>query len=101
MSTAKKTSKPKSPKKRTTSAKAKSTSTAAKPAKPQPAPKPKAKKDNVMRQIFISKVVVNMSLGTGGEVLAKAKTILEDSWIRDVSLTFSRWPGFKYRIICT
>jgi large subunit ribosomal protein L5 len=31
-----------------------------------------------MRQIFISKVVVNMSLGTGGEPLAKAKTVLED-----------------------
>lgn len=78
MSTAKNSPQPKSTPKRTTSAKPKSASSEAKPVKPQPAPKPKAKKDNVMRQIFISKVVVNMSLGTGGEPLAKAKTILED-----------------------
>jgi len=49
---------------------------AAKP-KPEAKPKPKAKKDNVMRRPFISKVVVNMSLGAGGETLAKAKSILE------------------------
>ncbi|MFX1509749.1 MAG: 50S ribosomal protein L5 [Promethearchaeota archaeon] len=76
MSTAKKTSSSKSTTKRTTSAKATTEASAAKPAKP--APKQKAKKDNVMRQIFISKVVVNMSLGTAGEPLAKAKTILEE-----------------------
>lgn len=75
MSTAKKASS-KSTTKRTTSAKATTEASAAKPAKP--APKQKAKKDNVMRQIFISKVVVNMSLGTAGEPLAKAKTILEE-----------------------
>jgi len=40
--------------------------------------KKKAKKENVMRKIFISKVVVNMSLGTGGEPLAKAKSVLEE-----------------------
>lgn len=77
MSTTTKSSKPKITK-RASSAKAKSSSAEAKPAKPQPAPKPKAKKDNIMRQIFISKVVVNMSLGSGGEPLAKAKTILEE-----------------------
>lgn len=44
--------------------------------KPKPT-KPKLKKGNVMRKPFISKVVVNMSLGTGGELLAKAKTVLE------------------------
>jgi large subunit ribosomal protein L5 len=78
MSTAKKASKPKSTTKRSTSAKAKAKAPVAKPAKPLPTPKPKAKKDNIMRQIFISKVVVNMSLGTGGEPLAKAKAILEE-----------------------
>jgi large subunit ribosomal protein L5 len=76
MSTAKKASSSKTTTKRTTSAKAKTETSAAKPAKPTP--KPKVKKDNVMRQIFISKVVVNMSLGTAGEPLAKAKTILEE-----------------------
>jgi large subunit ribosomal protein L5 len=44
----------------------------------KPAPEPKPKKNNIMRKIFISKVVVNMSLGVGGETLAKAKTILEN-----------------------
>ncbi len=44
--------------------------------KPKPT-KPKLKKDNVMRKPFIAKVVVNMSLGAGGEILAKAKTVLE------------------------
>jgi large subunit ribosomal protein L5 len=78
MSTAKKASQPKTTPKRTTRAKATPAKSAAKPAKPQPAPKPKAKKGNVMRQIFISKVVVNMSLGTGGEPLAKAKSVLEE-----------------------
>jgi large subunit ribosomal protein L5 len=78
MSTTKKSAQPKTKAKRKTSARAKAATSEAKPAKPQPAPKPKAKKDNVMRQIFISKVVVNMSLGTAGEPLAKAKTILED-----------------------
>ena len=78
MSTAKKASQPKTTTKRTTRAKATSTKSAAKPAKPQPAPKPKAKKGNLMRQIFISKVVVNMSLGTSGEPLAKAKSVLEE-----------------------
>ncbi len=78
MSTAKKAAQPKTTAKRTTRAKAKPAKPAAKPAKPQPAPKPKAKKGNVMRQIFISKVVVNMSLGTGGEPLAKAKSVLEE-----------------------
>jgi large subunit ribosomal protein L5 len=78
MSTTKKSPKAKTTSKRKTSAKTKTTSSKAKPAKPKPEPEPKAKKDNVMRQIFISKVVVNMSLGTGGEPLAKAKTILED-----------------------
>ncbi len=69
-----KTAKPKTAPKRATSAKAKAT---AAPSKPAPV-KPKAKKDNIMRQIFISKVVVNMSLGAGGEPLAKAKTVLEE-----------------------
>jgi large subunit ribosomal protein L5 len=51
-------------------------------AKPVAAPeakvaKPKAKKNNVMRKPFIAKVVVNMSLGVGGEKLSKAKTVLE------------------------
>jgi large subunit ribosomal protein L5 len=78
MSTAKKASQPKTTTKRTTRAKATPAKPAAKPKKPQPAPKPKAKKGNVMRQIFISKVVVNMSLGTGGEPLAKAKSVLEE-----------------------
>lgn len=78
MSTVKKAAQPKTTAKRTTRAKAKPAKPAAKPAKPQPAPKPKAKKGNVMRQIFISKVVVNMSLGTGGEPLAKAKSVLEE-----------------------
>jgi len=45
--------------------------------RPKAEPKPKAKKANVMRRIFISKVVVNMSLGVGGETLSKAKTVLE------------------------
>ena len=78
MSTAKKASKPKTTTKRTTRAKVTPAKSEAKPAKPQPAPKPKAKKGNVMRHIFISKVVVNMSLGTSGEPLAKAKSVLED-----------------------
>lgn len=78
MSTAKKASQPKTTTKRATRAKATPAKSAAKPAKPQPAPKPKAKKGNVMRQIFISKVVVNMSLGTSGEPLAKAKSVLEE-----------------------
>ncbi len=76
MSTAKKVSPTKSTTKRTPSAKATTDNSAAKPAKP--APQPKVKKNNVMRQIFISKVVVNMSLGTAGEPLSKAKTILEE-----------------------
>ena len=78
MSIAKKSSQSKSSPKQSTSVKAKDAGAEAKPAKPLPAPQPKAKKDNIMRQIFISKVVVNMSLGTGGEPLAKAKTILEN-----------------------
>jgi large subunit ribosomal protein L5 len=81
MSTKKKTT-PAKPKRKSSSKKAKTTASSAKPAKPsvseKPSAKPKAKKDNIMRKIFISKVVVNMSLGTGGEPLAKAKTILED-----------------------
>lgn len=44
---------------------------------PKTKEKPKLKKGNMMRKIFISKVVVNMSLGVGGETLAKARTILE------------------------
>ena len=51
--------------------------TSAKP-KPKTPAKPKAKKANLMRKAFISKVVVNMSLGVGGETLAKAKKILEN-----------------------
>jgi len=78
MSTAKKAAKPKTTTKRTTRAKATPAKSEAKTAKPLPAPKPKAKKGNVMRQIFISKVVVNMSLGTSGEPLAKAKSVLEE-----------------------
>jgi len=78
MSTAKKATPSKSTTKRRSTSKAKTEASAATPAKPQPAPQPKAKKENVMRQIFISKVVVNMSLGTGGEPLSKAKTILEE-----------------------
>jgi large subunit ribosomal protein L5 len=42
------------------------------------AAKPKAKKNNVMRKPFIAKVVVNMSLGVGGEKLSKAKTVLQN-----------------------
>lgn len=47
-------------------------------AKPKPKVKPKLKKDNMMRKVFIAKVVVNMSLGVGGETLAKAQTVLEN-----------------------
>lgn len=76
MSKAKTPSKSKATRKQTSSTKSKTTT---KPATSEKIPvKPKAKKDNVMRQIFISKVVINMSLGTGGETLAKAKTILEE-----------------------
>ncbi len=65
------------PKPSSKTAKAK-TKTAPKPkTKRATKPKPKVKKDNVMRKPFIAKVVVNMSLGVGGEVLAKAKTVLE------------------------
>jgi large subunit ribosomal protein L5 len=78
MSTTKKTTKPKSTTKRSPTAKTKTNTPATKSATPSPAPQPKAKKENVMRHIFISKVVVNMSIGTGGEPLSKAKTILED-----------------------
>ncbi|MFX1491172.1 MAG: 50S ribosomal protein L5 [Promethearchaeota archaeon] len=82
MSTKKKTTPAKAKRKPATTKKAKTTTSSAKPAEPsvieKPPAKPKAKKDNIMRKIFISKVVVNMSLGTGGEPLAKAKTILEN-----------------------
>lgn len=83
MSKAKTTRKPKSTRTKTTTTKPKTTKATAKTTeKPasttQPQPKPKAKKNNIMRKIFISKVVVNMSLGEGGETLAKAKTILEN-----------------------
>jgi large subunit ribosomal protein L5 len=76
MSKEKATTKPKATASKSASSKAK---TATPKASTQDAPKKeKGKKDNVMRKIFISKVVVNMSLGTGGEPLVKAKSVLED-----------------------
>ena len=76
MSTEKATPKPKATTRKSASSKARA---ATAKVSPQDAPeKVKAKKDNVMRKIFISKVVVNMSLGTGGEPLAKAKSVLEN-----------------------
>ena len=79
MSKEKTTTKAKTTRRRTTAAKTKTPVKAPKSVTTEKTPtKPKAKKDNVMRQIFISKVVINMSLGTGGETLAKAKTILEE-----------------------
>ncbi|MFX0169872.1 MAG: 50S ribosomal protein L5 [Candidatus Hodarchaeota archaeon] len=70
------TTKPKTSSQKTASTPTKTTTP--QPSKPDVAEKVKAKKNNVMRKIFISKVVVNMSLGAGGEPLAKAKTVLEE-----------------------
>ena len=79
MSKEKTTAKAKTTRRRATTAKARTSSAAPKPETTEKTPtKPKAKKDNIMRQIFISKVVINMSIGAGGETLAKAKTILEE-----------------------
>ena len=76
MSTGKATPKPQATPRKSASSKA---GAAATKASTQDAPKKvKAKKDNVMRKMFISKVVVNMSLGTGGEPLAKAKNVLKN-----------------------
>jgi large subunit ribosomal protein L5 len=90
MSKEKSAEKPRAPRTRGTeapkekAAKAKAPTKPASPpkAKPVAAPeakvaKPKAKKNNIMRKPFIAKVVVNMSLGVGGEKLSKAKTVLE------------------------
>lgn len=89
MSPEKTTEKPRTPPARPTdaskakAAKAKEPTKPVSPPKAKPAPaepkaaKPKAKKNNVMRKPFIAKVVVNMSLGVGGEKLSKAKTVLE------------------------
>jgi large subunit ribosomal protein L5 len=76
MSTEKATPKPKTATRKSASAGAQSTTP--KPSTQDAPQKIKAKKDNVMRKIFISKVVVNMSLGVGGEPLAKAKSVLEE-----------------------
>lgn len=79
MSTSKTSSKAKTPRTKKSTVKAQAATPAEKPAAKEKTPaKPKAKKDNQMRQIFISKVVVNMSIGAGGEPLSKARTVLED-----------------------
>jgi large subunit ribosomal protein L5 len=64
----------------TTKPKVKPAESGAKPkptSQAKPKVKPKLKKDNTMRNVFIAKVVVNMSLGVGGETLDKARTVLE------------------------
>lgn len=71
-------SKNKTPDQPKTSQRRSTTKSGSAAAKPAPEPEPKAKKNNIMRKIFISKVVINMSLGMGGETLAKAKTILKN-----------------------
>lgn len=81
MSKTKTSSKPKPSRQKTTAAKpetAPAPSATETKSKTEPQKEPNAKKDNIMRQVFISKVVVNMSIGVGGETLAKAKTILEN-----------------------